>query len=119
MRTVSFPFAFAALLALVPAAAEAHAHLNRASPAAGSVMTEAPHEVRLWMSETVEPRFSKAELRSANGDVVATGGTDPTDRKQLVVPVSDLKPGVYKLIWRVISTDTHRSEGDFSFEIKP
>ncbi len=72
-----------------------------------------------WFSEALEPRFSKAELRSTNGAVVATGGADPADRKALVVPVSGLKPGKYKVIWKVISTDTHRSEGDFSFEIKP
>jgi copper resistance protein C len=116
MRTIILA---AALAALSPAAASAHAHLDRATPAANSVVADAPSEVHLWFSEALEPRFSKAELRSTSGAVVATGGADPADRKALIVPVSGLKPGKYKVIWRVISTDTHRSEGDFSFEIKP
>ena len=99
--------------------ASAHAHLDHASPAANSVVAEPPHELHLWFNEALEPRFSKAELRSGDGAVIATGGGDPADRKALVVPVNGLAPGKYKVFWHVISTDTHRSEGDFSFEIKP
>jgi methionine-rich copper-binding protein CopC len=120
MRLTSVAIAFAALTAVFgPTGAIAHAHLDHATPAVGSVVTDPPKEVHLWFSEALEPRFSKAELRSGAGAVLATGGADPADRKALIVPVSDLKPGKYKVIWRVISTDTHRSEGDFSFEIKP
>jgi methionine-rich copper-binding protein CopC len=119
MRTDRFAFLAVALVSLLPVSAGAHAHLNRASPAAGSVVTEQPSEVRMWFSEALEPRFSKAELVSATGSVVATGGTNPADRKQLVVPVGELKPGVYKILWHAISADTHRTDGDFSFEIKP
>ncbi len=80
MRTIILA---AALAALSPAAASAHAHLDRATPAANSVVADAPSEVHLWFSEALEPRFSKAELRSTSGAVVATGGADPADRKAL------------------------------------
>jgi len=112
-------FAIALAATLTPSCASAHAHLDHASPAANSVVAETPHELHLWFTEPLEPRFSKAELRSGDGAVIATGGGDPADRKALIVPVSGLAPGKYKVFWHVISTDTHRSEGDFSFELKP
>jgi len=122
MRTPSVAIAvLVAVLAavLAPTGAGAHARLEHASPAVDSIVADPPSELHLWFTEALEPRFSKAELRSAAGAMIATGGADPADRKALIVPVSGLKPGKYKVIWRVISTDTHRSAGDFSFEIKP
>jgi methionine-rich copper-binding protein CopC len=51
--------------------------------------------------------------------VVGTGHVDAADRKQLVVPVRPLPPGRYKVDWKVLSVDTHRTEGSFAFEVKP
>ena len=30
-----------------------------------------------------------------------------------------LSPGTYKVIWRVLSVDTHRTQGNFSFRVGP
>jgi methionine-rich copper-binding protein CopC len=35
------------------------------------------------------------------------------------VPLKALPPGSYKVMWRVLSVDTHRTQGDFSFRIGP
>jgi methionine-rich copper-binding protein CopC len=35
----------------------------------------------------------------------------------LTVSLSQLKPGKYKVIWRVVSVDTHVTTGDFTFEL--
>ena len=32
---------------------------------------------------------------------------------------SGLAPGIYKVIWRVTSVDTHVTNGDFGFQIVP
>ena len=37
----------------------------------------------------------------------------------LRVPLKPLDPGSYKVIWRVLSVDTHRSNGEFSFKVGP
>jgi copper resistance protein C len=112
----------AALLAALTfgtAAAHAHAFLDHASPLVGSTVTSAPNEVRMWFTQQLEPRFSGAQLRSSAGKVLGTGVVDTADPKQMVIPVHGLAPGRYKVIWKVLSVDTHRTEGSFSFEVKP
>lgn len=107
------------LLALAPGAAHAHAALDHASPAAGSIVATPPSEVRMWFTEPLVKRFSTAELRSSAGSVIATGGTDPADPKVIVIRLPVLQVGKYKVHWKAVSADTHRMEGDFDFEIKP
>jgi methionine-rich copper-binding protein CopC len=35
------------------------------------------------------------------------------------LPVPALPSGRYKVTWHVVSVDTHPTQGDFTFEIKP
>lgn len=63
------------LLVLTPVSA--HGFLVRAVPDDGSVLDRAPARVQYWFSESLEPAFSKLTVRDANGQVVATGGSDP------------------------------------------
>nr|WP_280113455.1 copper resistance protein CopC [Methylobacterium nodulans] len=30
-----------------------------------------------------------------------------------------LPPGIYRVTWHVVSVDTHRTQGSFTFEIRP
>jgi copper resistance protein C len=99
----------------------AHAHLDRASPAVGSTVSPAPKEVVLWFTNQLEPTFSSIEVRDEKGAPVQAGkaSVDRRDRTQLRVPLKALSPGTYKVIWRVLSVDTHRTQGDFSFRVGP
>ena len=63
------------LLVLTPASA--HGFLVRAVPDDGAVLDRAPARVQYWFSESLEPAFSKLTVRDANGEIVASGGTDP------------------------------------------
>jgi methionine-rich copper-binding protein CopC len=109
----------AALLAPVPALA--HAHLDHAMPAPGSVQATAPKEVSIWFTEALEAKFSTIEVRDAKGTAVHAGkATLAADNTaQLRVPLKALTPGTYKVIWRVLSVDTHRSKGEFTFKVGP
>jgi hypothetical protein len=80
-----------------------------------------PKEIRLTFSEGVEPRFSGIELATGDGRPIATGHAtrDPGDEKQLVLAVPPLAPGLYRVTWHVVSVDTHRTEGDFTFTVGP
>jgi methionine-rich copper-binding protein CopC len=112
----------ATLLILLSAiTAAAHAFLERAEPRVGSTVRQAPREVRLWFTEQLEAAFTTAEVRNAAGQAVSTGAAalDPADRKQLRVAVNPLPPGSYKVTWRVLSVDTHVTEGDFTFRVAP
>ena len=105
---------------LLPAApALAHAMLDHANPRVGSSQPTAPRVVTLWFTQKLEPAFSSAEVRSENGAVMSSGKAqvDRADPTQLHVALKPLPPGTYKVIWRVLSVDTHRTQGDFSFRV--
>jgi hypothetical protein len=122
MNTPRFTLALFAMLAVgIPAAGLAHAFLDHAVPAVGSTVAAAPKEVRLYFSEAVEPLFSGAELATAEGQAIATAPVTvaPGDGAQLILPLPPLHPGKYRVRWHVVSVDTHRTEGDFTFEIRP
>jgi methionine-rich copper-binding protein CopC len=109
------------LLAHAPRAG-AHAFLEHASPPVGGTVSMPPTEIGLRFSEAVEPAFSRIKLATKSGDPVEIGpvSLDPNDSTRLVAAIpSTLAPGVYKVSWRVISVDTHSTEGDFTFEVKP
>jgi hypothetical protein len=108
-----------AALLLSPLPAFAHAHLEHASPAVGSTVSTAPKEVVIWYSEALEPKFSSIEVQDAAGAAVQSGpATLASDNTaELRVSLKPLTPGTYKVIWHVLSVDTHRTQGDFSFTV--
>lgn len=101
---------------VLPSAAFAHAHLDHASPKVGSTVA-APKEVVLWFTEAVEPKFSSIEVTNDKGEPVQAGKASRMGAAALRVPVKPLGPGTYKVNWKVLSVDTHRSQGSFSFTV--
>ena len=101
--------------------AEAHAFLDQAVPPVGGAVPASPKEIRLTFSEGVEPRFSGIELATSDGRPIAAGpaATAPGDDKQLVLAVPPLAPGRYRVSWHVVSVDTHRTEGEYTFTVGP
>jgi hypothetical protein len=105
----------------VPAAALCHAFLTEASPLVGGTVPASPKEVRLTFSEAIEPHFSGIDLAAGDGRAIATGPAviDPGNNKQLVLTPPPLAPGRYRVHWHVVSVDTHRTEGEYSFTVGP
>ena len=108
-------------LALLPIAAFAHARLDHANPAVGSTVTQPPTEISLWFTEALEAKFSTIEVRDAQGRPMQAGPATLArgNTAQLRVPLKPLPPGTYTVIWRVLSVDTHRTQGDFTFRVGP
>ena len=106
---------------LLPVTALAHAILDRASPRVGSAVASAPKELLLWFTEKLEPAFSTAEVRNAQGAAIQSGKAhvDGSDRTELRVPLKALPPGTYLVTWRDLSVDTHRTQGSFTFKVGP
>jgi methionine-rich copper-binding protein CopC len=109
--------ALACAAVLAAPAAFAHAQLDHASPAAGSTVKPAPKDVTLSFTEAVEPKFSTIEVRDAKGAAMQNGAVRRVsgNTAQLRVEVKPLTPGTYTVHWRVLSVDTHRSKGSFTF----
>jgi copper resistance protein C len=125
VRPTAMGSIFAVLVSLIalvaPMTAQAHAHLDHASPGAGSTVTAAPTEVVLSFTEKLEPKFSTIEVYDAKDTAVqASKATiDPASPAQLRVALKPLPPGTYKVIWHVLSVDTHRTNGSFTFRVGP
>ncbi len=106
------------VLLLAATGAFAHAHLDHAVPKVGSTVAEPPKDVMLWFTEKLEQAFSSIEVRNEQGATVNAGKASVAGNgTQLRVPLKALPPGTYKVIWRVMSVDTHRTEGDFTFRV--
>ncbi|MEJ0092287.1 MAG: copper homeostasis periplasmic binding protein CopC [Methylocella sp.] len=100
----------------------AHAFLDRAIPAVGSTVSGSPSELRLAFTQGLVAAFAGVEIRTAEGAAIAAGkpSLDPADATVLRVRLGQpLKPGAYKVSWHVVSVDTHRTEGSYTFTVAP
>ena len=109
----------AAVACIASAPAAAHAFLDHALPAVGSTVHESPQAVRLWFTEQLEPAFSSVRVLDRSGKEVDAGDShvDDTDPMALAATLRTLAPGTYRVVWRVVSVDTHITEGDFTFDV--
>ncbi len=142
-------FALCFLLVATAGVASAHAFLKSADPGEDSTITALPKEVHLTFTEPVELRFSifkvyrldtapgaeQRQLNTAAGALVADvlqkrgdeaaradQGISNTTRTATDVAVkikSDLEPGAYVVMWRVLSIDTHTTQGFYVFVFTP
>lgn len=121
MKTLLKPFMTLVLVAGVTWTARAHAFLDHAVPAVGSQVRAAPSQVKLWFTEKLEPALSRVQVFAADGHEVDRHDVRPdaSDAATLVVSLPALEPGKYKVVWRVVSVDTHVTSGTFGFEIVP
>jgi methionine-rich copper-binding protein CopC len=115
MRKLANFVATACVAGVLATGAYAHTMLERASPPVGGSVSGSPGEVRLWFNEAIERRFSGAEVTGPAGRV---GGSTSVSGNQLVIAVPHLAPGTYRVNWHVVSADTHKTEGSFTFEVK-
>ena len=116
-RSLRRALLLASLLAIVPAVFAHTAPVNMAPAADSSV--SAPGSVTIKFSGALEPKFSMITVTNAEGHVVnKEASAVGTDNKVMTVPLPPLAPGVYTVHWVGVSTDTHRSQGDYKFTVK-
>ena len=107
------------LAAIVAAQAHAHAFLDRAEPRVGATVQAAPAQLKLWFTQEIEPAFSTVKVIDSKGRRVdkSDAQVDPARRELMLVSLEALAAGDYTVVWRVVSADTHVTEGDFVFHI--
>ena len=100
------------------AAGEAHAHamLDHAEPRVGNKVATAPREVTLWFTQKLEAAFSTITVTDPAGQRIDTGKTRVSG-SQMSVPLRPGGPGTYHVTWRVLSVDTHTTDGNFTFQV--
>ena len=83
-------------------------------------MSTAPSEVTLRFNEKLERAFSSVVVRDAAGKQVdkGDGAVDKGDRTLMRVQLQQpVAPGVHKVEWKVMSADTHKVDGNFTFKV--
>lgn len=106
----------AALLAQ-PQAAHAHDTLLSTDPEDGATVDSSPEKITLEYSANILDVSPVVRITDADGEVVQEDA--PTiDGPDAVADVDKpLADGTYTVQWRVVSSDGHPIEGDFSFTV--
>ena len=115
MRTRIFVLSLL-LLSLGGAGAHAHAMLSGSTPPVGGSVGAAPRQVTLSFTQGLEPAFSSVQVTDSKGARVDTGKAQVSG-STMTVGLKALSPGTYRVHWHVLSVDTHKTEGSFSFHV--
>jgi methionine-rich copper-binding protein CopC len=105
---------------LLATTSQAHPKMNMSAPAPGATVTTPPGVIKMGFSESLVGRFTGLELTDSKGKQVQMGqaSLDPHDNTKFAVPVKQrLTPGMYKVSWHAVSTDTHRVAGNYTFKV--
>lgn len=108
-----------AVLVAVSGRASPHAFVDTSVPADRSTVREAPGEVTVRFTESVELEFSRITVKSGAGETVSTGPIRQPAGNTLTVGLKALGPGSYTIEWRVLSVDTHVTDGVLRFTVGP
>jgi copper resistance protein C len=104
------------LLLLATDAASAHAMLDRAEPKVGNKIAAPPREVTLWFTQKLEPAFSSVTVTNAAGERIDSGKARVSGN-QMSISLRPGGSGTYHVNWRVLSVDTHTTDGNFTFQV--
>ena len=116
MRHPSLIWTTALPLLLAMTEASGHAFLDHAEPRVGNTVASPPHEVTLTFTQKLEPAFSTISVTNAAGQRVDSGRARVSGSQMSI----SLKPGgtgTYHVNWRVLSVDTHTTDGNFTFQV--
>ena len=116
MRRLTLAGIIPVILLLATGQAAAHAFLERAEPRVGNKVATPPQQVTLWFTEKLETAFSSLTVTNAAGQRVDTGKARVSGN-QISIAVRPGGTGTYRVNWHVLSADTHRTDGDFTFQV--
>ena len=103
------------LLLIAAACVEAHAHLERSTPADGSVLSAAPAQLVLQFSELAQ--LATLSIESSGGARQAVTALPGTAQSRIVIALPPLPPGDYVISWRAVGVDGHVVPGRIHFTV--
>lgn len=95
--------------------AQAHAHLEKSTPADGSTLSAAPTAVEMTFSEAA--RLTALSIQKEAEPAQAIKALPATVDRTLRVALPTLAAGSYTLTWRALSQDGHITSGTLHFSI--
>ncbi|WFU37798.1 copper resistance protein CopC [Bradyrhizobium sp. CB82] len=114
----SILFMVVLLTSLTPGEVSAHAELDHAEPRVGNKVASPPREVTLWFTQKLEAAFSSISVTGPSGQRVDAGKARVSGN-QMSVSLKAAGAGTYHVNWRVLSVDTHTTDGSFTFQVGP
>jgi methionine-rich copper-binding protein CopC len=106
------------LASLTAGEACAHAFLDHAEPRVGNKVGNPPREVTLRFTQKLEQAFSSVTVTGPSGQRVDAGKARVSGN-QMSVSLKGGGAGIYHVNWRVLSVDTHTTDGSFTFQVGP
>lgn len=103
------------MLSLAATVALAHAHLKKAVPADGGVVSTAPANAVLSFSEPAH--LTACWIQKADGPKQKITGLPTAASPDITVPLPQLEPGNYVLSWNVVGDDSHVVPGQIHFTV--
>ena len=97
-----------------------HSGLQRAEPPVESTLKRPPTEVKLYFSERLVPAYSTVRVEDGQGARVDRDDSrvDRSNPRLMQVTLPPLARGTYTVIWRVLSVDSHITEGRFTLRVE-
>lgn len=109
---------FFALVLVLPQSLSAHGFLRASAPAAKSVVTTPPREIRLTFTEAPERTFTRIRLIGATGPI-PLGAVEIFPGNVAVAKISgDMGSGAYRVEWQTAGSDGHPVTGQFDFAVR-
>jgi copper resistance protein C len=109
--------AFAALLAVPPAAA--HAVLLESTPSLKSAVSGPDVPIKLRFNVRIDALRSRLTLIHPDGTAQALEVSKQTPADTLAASASGLAAGDYRLRWQVLASDGHITRGEIPFTVTP
>ncbi|MGA7204294.1 MAG: copper resistance CopC family protein [Specibacter sp.] len=95
--------------------AQAHDEVEGTAPANGSTVANAPAQVTITLSNTPAVIGSQVNVLDAAGTNWSQGGVQVLDNVATQALKAGAPAGKYTVKWRLVSSDSHPIEGDFTF----
>jgi len=115
VRRAAVAAAIVAASLAVPAAARAHATLERPVPAFGQRVDAQPRSIRLGFSESVKTIGLRVRVYSARGRLVSGTPRLRHGGRLVETPVRRLRRGGYTVRWQALANDGHVTSGVYTF----
>lgn len=107
----------AVFMLLAPLPASAHDAMVDSSPPADSTIEVLPDEIVLTFSAPLIDGATEILVTGPSGQTVSDGVAAVSDKTVTQPLRADAEDGVYTVLWHVVSSDGHPTDGQFAFTL--
>lgn len=103
--------------ACLPGFVSAHAYIYQSEPLANAELERPPARIKLVFTEKINVKVSQITVENTADGSEVKGKLSHDGDLTLLYDLPALDDGVYKVVWQVLSLDTHVTDGSFKFAV--